>query len=461
MLKMYNTLTQQKEIFTPLKNNAVSMYVCGVTVYDDCHIGHARTYLSVDMMIRYFRYLGYQINHVRNITDIDDKIIKRAHELAMSTTQLTEKFIERMHEDFSTLHLLPPSHEPRATDYISHMIELIQNLIDSEKAYIASNGDVYFSIQSDPHYGCLSHHDLDQLQSGARVEVVDVKNNPMDFVLWKLAKPGEPKWASPWGEGRPGWHTECVVMSQALLGQTFDLHVGGRDLIFPHHENELAQAHVLHGEKCFARIWAHAGYLQINEEKMSKSMGNFVTIREALEQHDPEIFRYFYLTSHYRSPLAYSDENILQAKQALTRLYQALSQVLIPTTVELDKNDMNLFFEAMDDDFNTPIALSVLFSLAHDLHKALEHNLERATQLAATLKYLGNILGILHYDPKQFLQAGVGLQAVEVEQYIQARQLARDQKNWQEADRIRQLLLQNGVVLEDGAQGTTWRRDGV
>lgn len=308
MLKIYNTLTQQKEKFSPLKDNIISMYVCGVTVYDDCHIGHARTYLSVDMMIRYFQQLGYQVNHVRNITDIDDKIIKRANELKISTNQLTEQFILRMHEDFSQLKLLAPTHEPRATEYISHMIELIQQLIDAEKAYIASNGDVYFSIQSDPHYGCLSHHDLDQLQSGARVEVVEVKKNPMDFVLWKLAKEGEPKWASPWGEGRPGWHTECVVMSQSLLGETFDLHIGGRDLIFPHHENELAQAQVLHGKNSFARVWAHAGYLQINEEKMSKSMGNFVTIREALKEHDPEIFRYFYLTSHYRSQLAFSGE---------------------------------------------------------------------------------------------------------------------------------------------------------
>lgn len=455
MLTIYNTLTQQKEIFKPIQPNKIGMYVCGVTVYDYCHIGHARTYTSVDVMIRYLRFAGYDLRYVRNITDIDDKIIKRANENNEPFNAVTERFTKAMHEDFAALGLSLPNDEPRATDYIPEMISIIEKIIANKHGYVASNGDVYFDVRSFKTYGCLSHHNIEQLESGARVDIVEVKNDPLDFVLWKVAKPGEPSWDSPWGKGRPGWHIECSAMSMDLLGEHFDIHAGGRDLIFPHHENELAQSEAATHAK-FANVWMHGGFLQIDKEKMSKSLGNFITIRDVLQDHAPEVLRYLLIGSHYRSPLVYTDDALFQSKQALSRFYAALR--FLPEANKVEKSSFeDKFIAAMNDDFNTPIALSVLFDLAHEIQRLREKDLEAAASHGALLKYLGDVLGILQADPESFFKSDSSVDAVKVESLIAARQQARVDKNWAEADRVRKELTEMGIVIEDGASGTTWK----
>ena len=455
MLKIFNTLTRQKDVFQPLHPDKVGMYVCGVTVYDYCHIGHARTYISADVILRYLRFRGYQVNYIRNITDIDDKIIKRANEKGEDFNALTERFIQAMHADFAALGLTVPNHEPRATDYIPHMIAIIEKIIANKHGYVASNGDVYFDVRSFPHYGCLSHHDIEQLESGARVEVVEVKLDPLDFVLWKLAKPNEPAWDSPWGKGRPGWHIECSAMSMDLLGEQFDIHGGGRDLIFPHHENEIAQAQAATQQK-FANVWVHGGFLQIEKEKMSKSLGNFITIRDVLQEHEPEVVRYLLVASNYRSPLMYAADALLQSKQALTRFYTALR--FLPQA-ERAHNTIyeKAFIDAMDDDFNTPVALSALFDLAHEIQRLRDKDINTAATHGALLRYLGGVLGILQTDPDVFFKSGSTEDTAEIDKLIAARQQARQDKNWAEADRIRDQLAAMSIVIEDGAEGTTWK----
>jgi cysteinyl-tRNA synthetase len=456
MLTIYNTLSRKKEIFKPIHPGRVNIYVCGVTVYDYCHLGHARTYTSADIIIRYLRFRGFQVNHVRNITDIDDKIIKRAAEQNEKIDALTSRFTKAMHEDFASLKLLPPDHEPRATEYVPQMISLIEKIIKNGNAYIGANGDVYFDVRSFSKYGSLSHHDIESLESGARVEVSEVKRDPLDFALWKIAKPGEPFWESPWGNGRPGWHIECSTMSMDLLGEHFDIHGGGRDLIFPHHENEIAQSQAGTHAK-FANVWVHGGFLQIQKEKMSKSLGNFITIREVLRDHDPEVVRYVLLSSHYRSPLIYAEETFAQAKSALERFYTALrfldeSEKVTGSVFEKQ------FIDAMDDDFNTPIALSVLFELAHEVQRLRDKNPEDAKAHGALLKYLGNVLGILEKDPDEFFQSDHDIDIQKIENLIKARQIARSEKNWKEADRIRSELSTMNITIEDGANGTTWKK---
>lgn len=462
MLQIYNTLTRLKETFKPINPRDVGVYVCGVTVYDYCHLGHARTYTAADVIIRYLRAQGYQVKYIRNITDIDDKIIKRANENKEDFNAVTTRFTQAMHEDFAALGLSVPDAEPRATEFIPQMIALIEKIIAKNHAYVASNGDVYFDVRSYADYGCLSHHNLEELESGARVEVVDVKRDPLDFVLWKLAKPGEPSWDSPWGKGRPGWHIECSAMSMQLLGEHFDLHAGGRDLIFPHHENEIAQSQAA-SDKKFVNVWMHAGFLQMDKEKMSKSLGNFVTIRDVLRDHSPETLRYFLIASHYRSPLVYSSDALFQAKQSLNRFYTALRSLkLSDHTFDSEKGLASCyaqeFLSAMDDDFNTPIALSVLFDLAHEIQRLRDKDEKAAQEHGALLRHLGGMLGILQADPEAFFQSGHDVDVQKIESLIAARQEARKNKNWAEADRIRHELSDLQIVIEDGAGGTTWKK---
>ena len=455
MLKIFNTLTRQKEEFKPLHPDKVGVYVCGVTVYDYCHIGHARTYVSADIIVRYLRFRGYHVNYVRNITDIDDKIIKRANENGEQINAVTEKFIDAMHEDFGKLGLSLPNSEPRATDYIPQMITLIEKIIANKHGYVGTNGDVYFDVRSFKEYGCLSHHDIEQLESGARVEVSEVKRDPLDFVLWKLAKPGEPAWDSPWGAGRPGWHIECSAMSMQLLGESFDIHAGGKDLIFPHHENELAQSEAVTRKK-FANIWMHGGFLQINKEKMSKSLGNFITIRDVLREHTPETLRYLLASSHYRSQLIYTDDTLLQSKQALSRFYTALRS--LPKAEILKHSSYeSRFIEAMNDDFNTSVALAVLFDLAHEIQRLRSVDMFSAAQHGALLTHLGGPLGILQSDPENFFKSDSAIDPAKIEALIAARQQARVDKNWAEADRIRQELASMSITIEDGPDGTSWK----
>lgn len=456
MLKIYNSLTQQKELFKSITPGRVNMYVCGPTVYDFCHMGNARSFTAFDVVVRYLRYRGYQVTYVRNITDIDDKIIKRANENKEDFKAVVDRFTKAMHDDLASISLLSPDHEPTATEHVPNIIKLIETLINNGSAYVASNGDVYYDVRKFKNYGCLSHRNIDDLESGARVEVNDVKRDPLDFVLWKLAKPGEPTWDSPWGAGRPGWHIECSAMSLNLLGEHFDIHGGGKDLIFPHHENEVAQSEAATNKK-FVNTWMHAGYLQIDKEKMSKSLGNFFTIRDVLQHYQPEVARYFLISGHYRSPLNYSDDILKQSRQALERLYNAL-RGLPSADMPTDSDFVVHFNAAMDDDFNTPIALSVLFELAHEIQRLREKDISKAAQLGMLLKYLGGVLGILQDDPEKFMQTGnQSVDAAKVEALIVARNQARASKNWAEADRIRDELAALSVVLEDNAGITTWK----
>lgn len=465
MLKIYNTLTRSKETFTPRISGKVGMYVCGMTVYDFCHVGHARVMVVFDTVARYLRHSGYQLTYVRNITDIDDKIIQRANENNEPFTALTERFIDAMHEDERALAVLPPDIEPRATQTIPQMLQMITTLIAKDMAYVGSNGDVFYAVNQFQTYGKLSGKNLDDLQAGERVEVEQAKRNPLDFVLWKMAKPNEPAWQSPWGLGRPGWHIECSAMSTCCLGNHFDIHGGGMDLQFPHHENEIAQSEGATGEK-YVNTWMHNGFVRINEEKMSKSLGNFFTVREVLKRYRPEVIRFFILSSHYRSPLNYSDEHLDDAATALTRLYNALRGIsLAATNPSNDDGFLQRFTDAMDDDFNTPVALAVLFDLARELNKAKEQNSPTATLLANTLVHLGQLLGLLQDDPEHFLKSGStiytdGLSNEAINTQIQARLAAKQAKNWAEADRIRDVLKAQGIILEDIPGGLTeWRRE--
>lgn len=456
MLKIYNSLTQKKEEFKSLQPGKVKIYVCGPTVYDFAHIGNARTYAGFDVVIRYLRWRGYDVTYVRNITDIDDKIIKRANENNESFRAVVDRFTKAIHEDFAALGLLQPNHEPTATGYIPQMIAMIEQLLTKGHAYVAPNGDVYFDVRSFSEYGKLSHRDIEQLESGARVEINDAKRDPLDFVLWKLAKQGEPSWESPWGPGRPGWHIECSAMSADLLGDTFDIHGGGKDLIFPHHENEIAQSECATNHT-FVNYWMHAGYLQIEKEKMSKSLGNFFTIRDLLNEHEPEVLRYFLIAVSYRSPLQYSEDSIKQARSALTRFYNTLRGLPKAEAIANSEYEKK-FIQAMDDDFNTPIAFAVLFDLAHEVQRLRETDPQAAAQHGALLKQLGSVLGILQSDPEKFLQSSKeDIDVTKVEALINARNAARAQKNWAESDRIRAELAAMSIVLEDGANGTTWK----
>lgn len=463
MLKIYNSLSGRKEAFKPLVPGQVRMYVCGMTVYDYCHIGHARgVMVAFDVITRYLRYKGYQVTYVRNITDVDDKIFKRAAENGEPYQQLTERFIAAMHEDERALGVLPPDLEPRATAHMDQILNMIGTLIAKGYAYAAANGDVYYRIDKFKDYGKLSKRNLEDLRAGARVEIDEAKQSPLDFVLWKAAKPGEAAWESPWGPGRPGWHIECSAMSTCCLGETFDIHGGGPDLKFPHHENEIAQSEAATG-KPYVQIWMHAGAVRVDNEKMSKSLGNFFTIRDVLAKYNPEVVRYFLISSHYRSPINYSEENLKQAQQSLERFYTALRQAAVSAGVKgqfVDAERLeayrNRFIDAMDDDFNTPEALALLFELVKEINKAPD----KSAQLVDLLKHLAGLLGLLQQSPEAFLQgtAAPGISAEEVEALIAARNAARAAKEWAKADQLRDELIANGILLDDGREGTSWRR---
>ena len=456
MLQIHNTISRKKEEFKPINEGQIGMYVCGVTVYDLCHIGHARTFVNFDMVVRYLRYRGYKVRYIRNITDIDDKIIKRANERKVSAKELAENFIVEMHKDFDALNIMRPDEEPRATETIPEIIALVQRLIDNGNAYVADNGDVMFAIDTFKQYGRLSGQNLEELEAGARIEIEKTKRNPFDFVLWKMSKPGEPSWSSPWGEGRPGWHIECSAMNLKYLGENFDIHGGGSDLIFPHHENEIAQSCCACHSK-YVNYWMHSGMVMINHEKMSKSLNNFFTIRDVLEHYDAETIRFFLLSAQYRSPLNYTQENLDKAKASLARLYTALRDV-IPVKAEGEDEYTKRFKELMDDDFNTPGAMAVLFDLAKAVNK---EEGETKAKLAGRLIELGSVLGILYQDPSSFLKGEDSSDDDEVsviEALIQERKDARARKDFKAADAARDKLTAMGIVLEDGPSGTTWRR---
>jgi cysteinyl-tRNA synthetase len=466
MLRIHNTLTRRKEDFVPIEPGRVRMYVCGVTVYDHCHIGHARMMLVFDMVARWLRASGFALTYVRNITDIDDKIIRRAVENAETIGSLTERFIRAMHEDLDALGVQRPDHEPRATQYVPQMLDLIGLLERNGLAYQAADGDVNFAVRRFEGYGKLSGKSLDELRAGERVAVADGKHDPLDFVLWKAAKADEPaqaKWPSPWGPGRPGWHIECSAMSSSLLGQPFDIHGGGADLQFPHHENEIAQSEGAHGGT-FVRYWMHNGFVRVDDEKMSKSLGNFFTIREVLERYDPEVLRLFVLRAHYRSALNYSDAHLEEARAALLRLYTALrpdpsaADGSPPGPPDWQRPEGQRFREAMDDDFNTPVAVSVLFELAAEVNRTGDRAAQRQ------LRALGAVLGLLGQDREAVLHGGLrsrnpaGLSDADIEQRVAQRTEAKRARQYAEADRLRAELLAAGVVLEDGPAGTRWRR---
>jgi cysteinyl-tRNA synthetase len=453
LLRVYNSLTREKQDFVPLRPGEVRMYVCGMTVYDFCHLGHGRMMMAFDVVQRWLRASGYRVTYVRNITDIDDKIIKRAIENKETIGELTERNIRYMDEDVGALGVEKPDHEPRATQYVPQMLDMIRRLEQKDLAYKSADGDVNFPVRHFPSYGRLSGKSLDDLRAGERVEVSAAKNDPLDFVLWKHSKPGEPAWQSPWGEGRPGWHIECSAMSCALLGETFDIHGGGEDLQFPHHENEIAQAEGASG-KPFARYWMHNGFVHVDNTKMSKSLGNFFTIRDILKVFDPEVVRFFLVRAHYRSGLNYSDAQLNDAKAGLTRLYTALKDLPSgESRIDWSEPRAKRFKDAMDDDFNTPEAVAVLFDLANEIGRGKK-------TLAPQLRALGGTLGLLQREPKAFLQAGTGSGPAEkeIQEMIEARLAARKGRNFAEADRIREQLESSGVILEDGPQGTTWRR---
>ena len=458
MLKIYNSLAKCKQNFVPLTANKVKLYVCGMTVYDYCHLGHARVMVVFDMIVRWFRESGYDVTYVRNITDIDDKIIIRAQENQETIETLTGRFIRAMNEDSSALGVLPPSFEPRATQYIESMISMIQILIEKDFAYAAANGDVFYAVDKFPDYGKLSGKVAANLNAGERVAVNPHKRNPLDFVLWKAVKANEPFWTAPWGKGRPGWHIECSAMCENYLGEHFDIHGGGQDLQFPHHENEIAQSEAAH-DTPFVNYWMHNGFVRVDNEKMSKSLGNFFTVREILANYQPEVVRFFILRAHYRSPLNYSDSHLEDAKHALDRLYTALKGNIVTNKPKLDWNNIHAqrFMGAMNDDFNTPEAIAVLFDLANETNK------KSLKQGADLLKGLGGILGLLQQDPQQYFQddASLGDSAYtseQIEDLIQERVTARKEGDYARADQIRKDLFNAGVVLEDNPQGTGWRR---
>ncbi len=481
MLKIYNTLTRSKQAFVPLTPGKVNMYVCGMTVYDYCHLGHARVMVVFDVVRRWLRASGYDVNYVRNITDIEDKIIKRAQERKKTPgplthedmAELTEEFIKAMDDDAAALGVEKPDHEPRATQYVQGMIEMIEVLRGRGLAYVASDGDVNYAVRKFEGYGKLSGKSLDDLRAGERVQVDMAKDDPLDFVLWKRAKEGEPSWDSPWGKGRPGWHIECSVMSSSLLGKHFDIHGGGQDLQFPHHENEIAQSEGAH-QCTFVNTWMHNGFVRVDNEKMSKSLGNFFTVREILAKYDPEVVRFFIIRAQYRSPLNYSDHHLDDAKQGLTRLYTALKDFDVAAgDIDWSNPHAAKFRDAMNDDFNTPEAVAVLFELVNEVNKL------KSSEMARLLKSLAGVLGLLQRSATTFLQQGrdvvIQLSGVainieqgnvavsnisgdEIERLIEQRSVARQSKNFAESDRIRKLLLDAGIVLEDTAQGTTWRR---
>ena len=452
-LTVYNTLTRQKETFVPLNPENVRMYVCGMTVYDYCHLGHARVMVVFDMIARWLRQSGYPLTYVRNITDIDDKIIARAAENGETIGSLTTRFIQAMHEDADALGVIRPDVEPKATEHVAQMIAMIERLIANGKAYAAENGDVYYAVREFPAYGQLSGKSLDDLRAGERVEVDSFKRDPLDFVLWKAAKPNEADfWPSPWGNGRPGWHIECSAMGEQLFGDTFDIHGGGADLQFPHHENEIAQSEGATGQP-FAHTWMHNGFINVDNEKMSKSLGNFFTIRDVLQAYEPEVVRFFVVRSHYRSPLNYSNVHLDDARSALKRLYTALSVVVphSPAAIDWTNPYAARFKAAMDEDFGTPEAVAVLFELASEVNRS------QSAHLAGLLQALGGCLGLLQADPQTFLQAGAAhADATAIEAQIAARAAAKAAKDWAEADRIRNALLAQGIVLKDSASGTTW-----
>ncbi|MCG6941724.1 MAG: cysteine--tRNA ligase [Thiohalocapsa sp.] len=462
MLEIHNSLTRRKEPFRPLTPGRVRMYVCGMTVYDLCHLGHARVLVVFDVVYRHFKRLGYDVTYVRNITDVDDKIIRRADENGEPMAALTERFIAAMHEDADRLGVLRPDQEPRATAHMAEMQAMIGRLLDKGHAYVADNGDVYYAVASFPGYGKLSGKDPQDLRAGARVEVGEAKRDPLDFALWKAAKPGEPAWDSPWGPGRPGWHIECSAMSTGCLGNHFDIHGGGADLMFPHHENEIAQSEGATGET-FVNVWMHNGFVRVNDEKMSKSLGNFFTVRQILEHYQPEEVRYFILGSHYRSPLNYDDSQLDGARAALTRLYTAL-RGLPPADVAPAGGEAfrERFDAAMNDDFNTPEAVAVLFDLAREINRLRDAGeLDAAAALGAELRALGADLGLLGQDADAYLKAGAGdagLSDAEIDALIARRAAARKARDFAEADRIRDELTAAGILLEDGPDGTTWRR---
>ncbi len=462
MLKIYNTLARDKQEFKPIVPNAVRMYVCGMTVYDYCHLGHARVMVVFDMVYRWLKASGYDVNYVRNITDIDDKIIKRAADNKESIHALTQRFIDAMHEDADALGVQRPDHEPCATHYIPQMLEMVAQLENNGLAYRAADGDVNYAVRKFAGYGKLSGKSLEDLRAGERVDVAENKNDPLDFVLWKHAKEHESdevKWDSKWGKGRPGWHLECSAMASDILGKHFDIHGGGADLQFPHHENEIAQSEGAH--KCqYVNYWMHNGFVRVDNEKMSKSLGNFFTIREVLKKYDAEVVRFFILRAHYRSPLNYSDQHLDDAKGALTRLYTALKSVPYPAVREGDRMNLNTphaarFKAAMDDDFNTPEAVAVLFDLANEVNRM------QSVDAAAQLKALAGVLGLLQRDAQEFLKGEAsagGLDDAAINVQIEVRIAAKKARNFAEADRVRNELLNAGIVLEDTAQGTTWRR---
>jgi cysteinyl-tRNA synthetase len=463
-LRIYNTASSGKEVFVPIEPGKVRMYVCGMTVYDYCHLGHARVMVVFDIVARYLREIGYQVTYVRNITDIDDKIIDRANLNGESIGSLTERFIGIMHEDADALGIERPDLEPRATASMDEIIRMIGALVDGGYAYQGDNGDVYYDVSRFGNYGHLSGKKIEDLRSGERVAVDESKDDPLDFVLWKKAKPDEPSWKSPWGDGRPGWHIECSAMSTCCLGPHFDIHGGGMDLKFPHHENEIAQSEAASGEK-FVNYWMHNGFVRVDEEKMSKSLGNFFTVREILERYRAEEVRYFILASHYRSPLNYTQENLDNGRSALVRLYTALRGIGPDDGPVADDSYTAAFHEAMDDDFNTPEAIAVLFELARDVNRHKDSDPDEAARLAGLLKKLAGILGLLQAEPDVFLRESVpaeedksGLDGDAVEALIAARNQAREDRNWAEADRIRDELDAAGILLEDGAGETTWRR---
>ena len=463
MLAIYNTLKHCKEPFVPIQAGQVRMYVCGVTVYDYCHLGHARVMVVFDMVVRYLRAQGYAVNYVRNITDIDDKIINRASETGESIAALTSRYITAMNEDLDALGVLRPDAEPRATEYMEPIIRMIGKLVDKGYAYVGNNRDVYFNVGKFADYGKLSGRKLDELRVGERVKVQEAKHDPLDFVLWKAAKPNEPAWDSPWGLGRPGWHIECSAMSTELLGGHFDIHGGGQDLQFPHHENEIAQS-VCATDEHFAKVWMHNGFVRVDDEKMSKSLDNYFTIRDILAEHRAEIVRFFILSSHYRSPLNYFPHQFEEANAALSRLYTTLRPYReSAASEEIDEDYCNRFYAAMDDDFNSPEAIAVLHELAHVANKLKDSESDRALRYIATLKKLGGILGLLQAAPVAFLQgtgteSAMAISAAEISKLIAEREAARLAGDYNGADAIRNKLKGLGIVLEDMPTGTVWRR---